>query len=68
MLAALLFGALRADSPLMQTAAGTPIDLVLVIQAVIVSSSRRRLPLVRELSVIHWAATLFGYDRKKAAA
>ncbi|HIZ35763.1 MAG TPA: ABC transporter permease [Candidatus Ruania gallistercoris] len=34
--AALLFGALRAGSPLMQTASGTPIDIVLVIQAVIV--------------------------------
>lgn len=66
-LAALLFGALRAGSPLMQTAAGTPIDLVLVIQAVIVLLIAAP-PLVRELSVIHWAATLFGYDRKKAAA
>jgi simple sugar transport system permease protein len=67
LLAALLFGALRAGSPLMQTAAGTPIDLVLVIQAVIVLLIAAP-PLVRELSVIHWAATLFGYDRKKAAA
>ncbi|TDE97685.1 ABC transporter permease [Occultella glacieicola] len=35
-LAALLFGALRAGSPLMQTVSNTPIDIVLVIQAVIV--------------------------------
>lgn len=35
-LAALLFGALRAGSPLMQTASGTPIDIVMVVQAVIV--------------------------------
>jgi simple sugar transport system permease protein len=35
-LAALLFGALRAGSPLMQTVSDTPIDIVLVIQAVIV--------------------------------
>ena len=34
--AALLFGALRAGSPLMQTESDTPIDIVLVIQAVIV--------------------------------
>lgn len=34
--AALLFGALRAGSPLMQTVSGTPIDIVLVVQAVIV--------------------------------
>lgn len=34
--AALLFGALRAGSPLMQTESNTPIDIVLVIQAVIV--------------------------------
>ena len=66
-LAALLFGALRAGSPLMQTAAGTPIDLVLVIQAVIVLLIAAP-PLVRELSLVHWAAVPFGYDRKKAAA
>ena len=35
-LAALLFGALRAGSPLMQAVSNTPIDIVLVIQAVIV--------------------------------
>ncbi len=35
-LAALLFGALRAGSPLMQTVSGTPIDIVLVVQAIIV--------------------------------
>jgi len=35
-LAATLFGALRAGSPLMQTVSGTPIDIVLVVQAVIV--------------------------------
>lgn len=34
--AALVFGALRAGSPLMQTVAGTPIDVVLVVQALIV--------------------------------
>jgi len=34
--AALLFGALRAGSPLMQTVSGTPIDIVLVVQAIIV--------------------------------
>jgi len=34
--AALLFGALRAGAPFMQTMAATPIDIVLVIQAVIV--------------------------------
>jgi simple sugar transport system permease protein len=35
-LAALLFGALRAGSPLIQTVSGTPIDIVMVVQAVIV--------------------------------
>lgn len=35
-LAATLFGALRAGSALMQTASGTPIDIVLVVQALIV--------------------------------
>jgi len=35
-LAALLFGALRAGSPLMQTASGTPIDIVMVVQSIIV--------------------------------
>lgn len=66
-LAALLFGALRAGSPLMQTAAGTPIDLVLVIQAVIVLLIAAP-PLVRELSLVHRVATLLGYDRKEATA
>ncbi len=35
-LAALLFGALHAGAPLMQTSTGTPVDIVLVIQALIV--------------------------------
>lgn len=35
-LAATLFGALRAGSALMQTSSGTPIDIVLVVQALIV--------------------------------
>jgi len=35
-LAALLFGALRAGSPLMQTSSGTPIDIVMVVQAIVV--------------------------------
>ncbi len=35
-LAALLFGALRAGSPLMQSVSGTPIDIVQVVQALIV--------------------------------
>lgn len=34
--AALLFGALRAGSPLMQTASNTPIDIVQVVQALVV--------------------------------
>jgi simple sugar transport system permease protein len=34
--AAILFGALRAGSPLMQTASGTPIDIVQVVQALVV--------------------------------
>ncbi len=34
--AATLFGALKAGSPLMQTVSGTPIDIVLVVQALIV--------------------------------
>ena len=40
---------------------------MLVIQAVIVLLIAAP-PLVRELSIFHWAATLFGYDRKAAAA
>ena len=47
-LAALLFGALRAGSPLMQTVSGTPIDIVLVVQAVIVLLIAAP-PLVRSL-------------------
>ena len=35
-LAALLFGALHAGAPLMQTSTGTPVDIVQVIQALIV--------------------------------
>ena len=35
-LAGTLFGALRAGSPLMQTVSGTPVDIVLVVQALIV--------------------------------
>ena len=35
-LAALLFGALHAGAPLMQTSTGTPVDIVTVIQALIV--------------------------------
>lgn len=34
--AAILFGALRAGSPLMQTQSGTPIDIVSVVQALVV--------------------------------
>ena len=34
--AAILFGALRAGSPLMQTASNTPIDIVQVVQALVV--------------------------------
>jgi len=34
--AALLFGALRAGSPLMQTASNTPIEIVQVVQALVV--------------------------------
>lgn len=34
--AALLFGALRAGSPLMQTASNTPVDIVQVVQALVV--------------------------------
>lgn len=51
-LAALLFGALRAGSPLMQTSADTPIDIVLVIQATIVLLIAAP-PLVRSLSLVH---------------
>ena len=62
-LAALLFGALRAGSPLMQTSAGTPIDIVLVIQASIVLLIAAPV-LVRELSLVHRIAQLFGYRMK----
>lgn len=54
-LAALLFGALRAGSPLMQTSANTPIDIVLVIQASIVLLIAAP-PLVRALSPAHGIA------------
>ncbi|HWS58888.1 MAG TPA: ABC transporter permease [Actinotalea sp.] len=66
-LAALLFGALRAGSPLMQTSANTPIDIVLVIQATIVLLIAAPV-LVRELSLLHRAAQLFGYQMKEARA
>ena len=66
-MAALLFGALRAGSPLMQTSANTPIDIVLVIQATIVLLIAAPV-LVRELSVIHRFAQLFGYQMKEARA
>ena len=66
-LAALLFGALRAGSPLMQTSAGTPIDIVLVIQASIVLLIAAPL-LVKELSLVHRFAQLFGYRIKEARA
>ncbi|WP_024285259.1 ABC transporter permease [Cellulomonas sp. KRMCY2] len=66
-LAALLFGALRAGSPLMQTSANTPIDIVLVIQASIVLLIAAPV-LVRELSVVHRVAQLFGYSMKEARA
>ncbi|NMR19904.1 ABC transporter permease [Cellulomonas fimi] len=64
-LAALLFGALRAGSPLMQTSAGTPIDIVQVIQATIVLLIAAP-PLVRELSLVHRLAALFGYKSQEA--
>ena len=66
-MAALLFGALRAGSPLMQASAGTPIDIVQVIQASIVLLIAAP-PLVRSLSVVHWAAGLLGTSRKGAGA
>lgn len=58
-LAATLFGALRAGSPLMQTSANTPIDIVLVIQATIVLLIAAPV-LVRELSIFHRIAALTG--------
>ncbi len=66
-LAGLLFGALRAGSPLMQTSADTPIDIVLVIQASIVLLIAAPV-LVRELSPIHRAAQLLGYRMKESRA
>jgi simple sugar transport system permease protein len=66
-LAGLLFGALRAGSPLMQTSASTPIDIVLVIQASIVLLIAAPV-LVRELSPVHRAAQLFGYRMKETRA
>lgn len=65
-LAALLFGALRAGSPLMQSSAGTPIDIVQVIQASIVLLIAAP-PLVRRLSALHWAAGIAGSTKKKEA-
>jgi ABC-type uncharacterized transport system permease subunit len=65
--AALLFGALRAGSPLMQTSASTPIDIVLVIQASIVLLIAAPV-LVRELSLVHRGARLFGYTMKEERA
>lgn len=58
-LAATLFGALRAGSPLMQTSAATPIDIVLVIQATIVLLIAAPV-LVHELSIFHRIAALTG--------
>ena len=67
-LAAILFGALRAGSPLMQTSANTPIDIVLVIQATIVLLIAAPV-LVRELSVPHRIAAMTGrYSIKGARA
>lgn len=66
-LAALLFGALRAGSPLMQTSADTPIDIILVIQASIVLLIAAPV-LVRELSPLHRVAQLYGYRLKEARA
>ncbi|MCU1433037.1 MAG: inner-rane translocator [Actinotalea sp.] len=66
-LAALLFGALRAGSPLMQTSASTPIDIVLVIQASIVLLIAAPV-LVRELSLVHRGAQLAGYRLKETRA
>ena len=66
-LAALLFGALRAGSPLMQTSANTPIDIVLVIQASIVLLIAAP-PLVRALSLPHGIARLAGVTHKEARA
>lgn len=66
-LAALLFGALRAGSALMQTSARTPIDIVLVIQATIVLLIAAPV-LVREISPLHRVAQLLGYRMKEARA
>lgn len=66
-LAALLFGALRAGSPLMQTSANTPIDIVLVIQASIVLLIAAP-PLVRSLSLVHGIAKWTGRSGKEARA
>lgn len=67
-LAATLFGALRAGSPLMQTSANTPIDIVLVIQATIVLLIAAPV-LVRELSIVHRIADLTGrYSLKEGRA
>jgi general nucleoside transport system permease protein len=66
-LAALLFGALRAGSPLMQTSANTPIDIVLVIQASIVLLIAAP-PLVRSLSLVHGIARWTARPAKEARA
>ena len=62
----MLFGALRAGSPLMQSSAGTPIDIVQVIQASIVLLIAAP-PLVRRFSALHWAAGIAGSTKKKEA-
>jgi ABC-type uncharacterized transport system permease subunit len=64
-LAALLFGALRAGSPLMQTSSGTPIDIVLVMQALIVLFIAAP-PLVR--AIFHLPAPGLARTPKEAAA
>ncbi len=66
-MAALLFGALRAGSPLMQTSANTPIDIVLVIQASIVLLIAAP-PLVRSLSLVHGIARWTTRPAKEARA
>lgn len=64
--AAFLFGVLRAGSPLMQTSAGTPIDIVQVIQASIVLLIAAPV-LVRELSIFHRIASLTPWYSVKGA-
>lgn len=65
-LSAILFGALRAGSPLMQTSAATPIDIVQVIQATIVLLIAAPV-LVRELSPGHRIAAALGHYSLKGA-